>query len=57
MPNVVFVAPFAMESTIRFVRAAASLQGVRLGVISQDAPEKLPQELRSQLHEIGRAHV
>ncbi len=50
MPNVVFVAPFAMESTVRFVRAAASLPGVRLGVISQDAPERLPQELRSQLH-------
>jgi formate-dependent phosphoribosylglycinamide formyltransferase (GAR transformylase) len=50
MPNVVFVAPFAMASTVRFVRAAASLFGVRLGVISQEPPERLPIDLRQQLH-------
>jgi hypothetical protein len=49
MPNVVFVAPFAMESTLRFVRAAVSLPGVRLAVVSQDAPDKLSRDLLQQL--------
>lgn len=33
---VVFVAPFALESTLRFVRAAAALPGVHLTVICQE---------------------
>lgn len=33
---VVFVAPFGLESTLRFVRAAAELAGVHLTVISQE---------------------
>ncbi len=37
--NVVFVAPYAMETTLRFVRSVAKLPGVRLGVLSQQ-PEK-----------------
>ncbi|HUR50445.1 MAG TPA: hypothetical protein VMY88_13085 [Acidimicrobiales bacterium] len=47
--NAVFVAPFLMESTLRFVDAAASLPGVRLGLVSQDAEESLPPGLRSKL--------
>ena len=46
--NVVFVAPYAMETTMRFVRAAAKLPGVRLGVISQE-PKQRFQELGSAL--------
>lgn len=49
MPNVVFVAPFFMETTLHFVQAAASLGGVRLGLVSQDPEEKLPPGLREQL--------
>ncbi len=49
MPNVVFVAPFAMEATLRFVGAAASLPGVRLAVLSQDPAAALPESLRSRL--------
>lgn len=49
MPNVVFVVPFAMDSTLRFVRATASLPGVRVALLSQDPPEKLPPELRQDL--------
>ncbi|MEM7200848.1 MAG: ATP-grasp domain-containing protein [Planctomycetota bacterium] len=45
MPNVVFVAPFAMSATLRFARAAAGLPGVRLGVLSQQ-PESM---LRAQI--------
>lgn len=34
---VAFVAPFALESTLRFVRAAAALPGVHLTIICQEA--------------------
>ncbi len=33
---VVFVAPFALESTLRFVRAAAALPGVHLTIVCQE---------------------
>jgi hypothetical protein len=49
MVNVVFVAPFFLDTTLRFVDAAASLPGVRLGLVSQDPEEKLPKGLRSKL--------
>lgn len=49
MTNIVFVAPFFLPTTLRFVDAAASLPGVRTGLISQDPPEKLPPGLRSKL--------
>lgn len=49
MPNVVFVLPFAMESSLRFLRAAAMLPDVRLAVVSQDPVEKLPEEIRHLL--------
>ena len=49
MTNIVFVAPFFLQTTLRFVDAAASLAGVRAGLISQDPLEKLPSGLRSKL--------
>ena len=49
MTNVVFVAPYFAETTLRFVSAAASLPNVRLGLISQDPAEKLPEDLRRKL--------
>jgi D-alanine-D-alanine ligase-like ATP-grasp enzyme len=49
MTNVVFVAPFFLETTLRFVEAAAGLPGVRLGLVSQDPESKLPPGLRSRL--------
>lgn len=49
MRHVVFAIPFAMENTLRFARAAAALPGVRMSVVSQDGPERLPAELRSRL--------
>ncbi len=49
MPNILFVAPFAMETTLRFVRAVADLDGVRLGIISQEPAERLPESLRARL--------
>ena len=44
-----FVAPYLLEATARFVVAAASLPGVRLGVITSTPLEELPPSLRSQL--------
>lgn len=38
MRNVVFVAPFPLDTTMRFARAAASLAGVRMLAITQEAP-------------------
>lgn len=49
MPSVVFVAPFFLQTTLRFVDAMASLPGVRLGLISQDPAERLPSGLRGKL--------
>lgn len=49
MANVIFVAPFFMETTLRFVDAAASLPGVNVGLVSQDPEAKLPPGLRSKL--------
>ena len=49
MRNVVFVAPFFLETTLRFVDAVASLPGVRLGLISQDPASRLPPGLRAKI--------
>lgn len=44
-----FVAPYLLEATSRFVRSAAQLPGVRLGVVTQQPAEHLPPELRACL--------
>ncbi|MEO8899465.1 MAG: hypothetical protein ABI352_02460 [Candidatus Dormibacter sp.] len=49
MPSAVFVAPFLLEATVRFVDAAASIPGVQLGLISQDPVERLPEAVRHKL--------
>ncbi len=49
MSSVVFVAPFFLDTTLRFVEAVADLPGVRTGLISQDPAERLPQGLKSKL--------
>ena len=46
---VVFVAPFLAETTLRFVRSAANLPAVALGLISSDPSECVPPELRRRL--------
>lgn len=42
MRTVLFVAPFLMDATLKFIQAANALPGVRLVVITQDGPERLP---------------
>jgi len=47
--HVIFVAPFFLETTLRFVAGAAGLPGVRLSLVSQDPVEKLPAQLREAI--------
>lgn len=54
MPDVIFAMPFAMEGTMRFVRAVLSLPDTRLGLIAQDPAEKLPEDVRARLHGFAR---
>ena len=49
MRSVVFVAPFFLDTTLRFVDAVADLPGVRAGLVSQDPAEKLPSGLKAKL--------
>lgn len=49
MTTVVFVAPFFLETTLRFVEAVAALPGVRTGLVSQDPVERLSGPLRRRL--------
>ena len=47
MIHVVFCVPYALEASLRFVRAVAALPGVRLGIISHQPAEKMPAEVRA----------
>jgi biotin carboxylase len=47
--TVVFVVPFFMEATLRFVSGTARLPDIRLGVVSQDPLERLPEDLRARI--------
>lgn len=49
MTATVFVAPFLMEATTRFVDAAATLPGVRLGLVTTVPAEYVPSPLREHL--------
>ncbi len=46
MPNVVFVAPYAMDATVHFVEALVRTEGVRLGLVSSDPVEAFPPAVR-----------
>jgi hypothetical protein len=47
--RILFVAPFAMSTTMRFVRAVARLPDVALGLITQEPLDRLPEDLRRGL--------
>ena len=49
-----FVIPFALESTLRFLRGALASDDIRWGVITQEPRERLPTSLRSKLQGIER---
>ena len=46
---VVFVLPFFLEQTLRFVAGAARIPGGRLAIVSQDPIGKMPGELRARV--------
>ena len=48
-PAVVFVAPFFVETTLRFVDAVASLPGVPVALLSQDPRDRLPTGIKAKL--------
>ncbi|MBL8804830.1 MAG: ATP-grasp domain-containing protein [Planctomycetes bacterium] len=56
MPTVVFVAPYAADATFRFTRAAAELEGVRLGLVTQEPLERFPEDVRRRLAGYQRVH-
>jgi hypothetical protein len=47
--NVHFVAPFCRPSTLRFLEAVTTLPGVRVGLVSQQPLEAVPEGLRARL--------
>ncbi|MBM4360531.1 MAG: hypothetical protein FJ096_20690, partial [Deltaproteobacteria bacterium] len=49
MRSVVFVAPFPLETTMRFARAAARLGGVKLLGVVQEPPRGRDQRLFDEL--------
>lgn len=53
MRNVVFAAPFPLETTMRFARAAARLDGVRLLGIVQEAPGGQDAQLFADVVRVG----
>ena len=46
MTNVVFVAPYALEATARFVDAVAHVPGAQVGLVSSDPIEAFPPSVR-----------
>lgn len=55
MRNLVFVAPFPMDATLRFARGLARLEGVRLFGIFQKAPREERGRTFDELIEVGDA--
>jgi len=52
--NVVFVVPYAMETTLRFARKVGELEGVRMGVVSSEPGEVLVRELGAGMQAFER---
>jgi len=49
MPNVVFVAPYALDATTRFVDAFVGVPDARVGLVSTDPLERFPATIRERL--------
>jgi hypothetical protein len=50
MRPVIFVAPYFLEATLRFLDAVSRLDGAALAIVSTDPEERLPPGLRSRVH-------
>lgn len=60
MSHVVFVVPYALEATLRFVEAAVALEaeGLRLGIVSHEPIDRFPERLSRRFkafQQIGNA--
>jgi len=58
MAHIVFVAPFLLSTTLRFVKGAAEMPDAVVTLITQEPPEKVPRKIRkhlSAIQTIGRA--
>ena len=42
MRTVLFVAPFLLEATVKFIQAAVAVPGTRVVVLTQDEPGRMP---------------
>lgn len=49
MRNAIFVAPYLLDTTARFVLGAAELPETRLGLVTHEPEEKVPPSLRGKL--------
>jgi biotin carboxylase len=49
VPGVVFVAPYFLAATSRFLASAASLPGVTLGLVTHEVVERVPAGIRDRL--------
>ena len=47
--HIVYVAPFFLDTTLRFVRALAELDGVRFSLITQEPKHRLPPDLAPRM--------
>lgn len=49
MTNVVFVAPYVMDATMRFLTAMVNVPGANVGVVSSDPVEKFPADVQAHI--------
>lgn len=49
MANVVFVAPYALDATVRFAQSVVAVRGARVGLLSSDPLERFPASTRDGL--------
>ncbi len=56
MPGIIFVAPYLLEATLRFVDVTVDLEGVDVVLLTQEPSEKIPERLISRLSGSMRLH-
>lgn len=52
--HVVFVAPFLMDATLRFVEGAVEVPGVQISLITQEPKERIPTPIQERLAGVAR---
>lgn len=52
--NVVIVVPYFLRASVQFIEGALGLPNVRLTLVCEDAPERLPEAIRRHIHDIRR---